>query len=208
VSVRGNRIVHRYDRLQPEERFRLVLEASARDDERERERLVSTCPYGHYRMSDAAYMDRVDASRDMAFAVAIELGPRLAQLRLTGAIRGALPVLVGIGVDVGAAASGGLMPDEVRAVVDESLGKAFNEAESLIRSQAAAALVGFERVCKIEMRLDAGTVLLAHLGPLHVAQLGLEQLEGVKPDRREVADWQETLTRKWRERIRHAALST
>ena len=59
----------------PDERFRRVLEAYARGDDETAAELVESCPMRAYRISDPAYMDRVDASRHLAAAVALEVGP-------------------------------------------------------------------------------------------------------------------------------------
>jgi hypothetical protein len=39
-----------------------------------------------FKIADPAYMDRVDASRELALTVALDLGPRVAQLRLLHAV--------------------------------------------------------------------------------------------------------------------------
>jgi hypothetical protein len=85
--LNGRSLVGRYHELKSEERFRLATAAGARGDEREFERLVSTCPTVRYRMADPAYLDRVEASRDLAVAVALELAPRLAQVRMLDTVR-------------------------------------------------------------------------------------------------------------------------
>ena len=43
---------HLYDRLSPEERFRLKILALARGDKEESERLTATCPRRGYTMYD------------------------------------------------------------------------------------------------------------------------------------------------------------
>jgi hypothetical protein len=88
----GTRLRSRYASLAPEERFRAALEAAARDDFDERESLVATCPEKTYRMPDAAFLDRIDASRDLALAVAVDLGPRLAAARGLDAVREVLHI--------------------------------------------------------------------------------------------------------------------
>jgi hypothetical protein len=199
----GARLAAHYDRLEPEERFRAALEAAAREDYDERGRLVDSCPRLTYEMSDVGFLDRVDASRDMALAVALDLGPRLAQLRLTAAVREALPHAVALGVDFSAAATGddALTPEEVCEIVGETTARAFDAAEAILRSQAAAVLAAFSAVCRDGLGLDPECVLRAHLGPLLVEQLGLDQLDGAKPDREALAAWREMLARKWAERV-------
>jgi hypothetical protein len=79
--LNGKGVSRHYDRLEPGERFRLALEARARGDDRERERLVETAPMRAMRSTDPEYMDR-DTSRGLALAVALDLAPRIVQLRL------------------------------------------------------------------------------------------------------------------------------
>jgi hypothetical protein len=47
-----------YDRLTPEERFRLDVEAMARGDMEESELLTSTCPRRTYNITDWAFSGR------------------------------------------------------------------------------------------------------------------------------------------------------
>lgn len=60
-----------YERLTPEERFRLALEAMARDDEQEMRRLAESCPKKTYAIRDPAFTDLVDASRYLAFGFSL-----------------------------------------------------------------------------------------------------------------------------------------
>ncbi len=64
-----------YGLLTPEERFRLVLEATVRQDETEVGRLTGTCPRYRYTSvrSDPAFTDRIRASRQIAFCVCLML---------------------------------------------------------------------------------------------------------------------------------------
>jgi hypothetical protein len=55
-----------YERLEPDERFRLTLAAVGRGDKQERERLQRTCPRKLYEMADAAVADLVHESREAA----------------------------------------------------------------------------------------------------------------------------------------------
>jgi hypothetical protein len=211
VTVRQNGLVHRYDRLEPHERFRAVMEAAARGDDAERRRLVDTCPILQGRFADPDYIERLDVSENMAMAVAIDLGPRLAKLGMLAAVR-ALPKAVALGVDAAAAGDGGrklgwlpgddgLNPEDVREVVDETLGPLFREAEDQIRSQAAAVYGAFGRVCREEMGVEPQTMLKANLGPLYHEALGLDKLDGAKPDKAALAGWHSLFQRKWRERV-------
>jgi hypothetical protein len=70
-----------YDRLTPEERFRLYIEAIARGDEEEWRNLEKSCPRLVYEMNDRAYEDRVRASEEITVLVCLDLVPRLAKLK-------------------------------------------------------------------------------------------------------------------------------
>jgi hypothetical protein len=70
-----------YDRLTAEERFRLVVEAFAREDEREAERLSTTCPRKAYTMSDLDFSERLRASELIVSHVYAELMEVLSTLQ-------------------------------------------------------------------------------------------------------------------------------
>src|SRR5215216_3514445 len=81
-----------YDRLTPEERFRLVIEAETRGDEEESERLVRGAPRYTYTEADPAYTRRVRASQDVTWAVCLDLLPRLARMQMVRGFSEALPL--------------------------------------------------------------------------------------------------------------------
>jgi hypothetical protein len=85
--MRKGRLDKLYDRFTPEERFRLTLEALARGDEQEAERLSESCPRRTYTMNDAAYGDRMRAGLQITMAICLDLAPRLAKLRMIEAFR-------------------------------------------------------------------------------------------------------------------------
>ena len=79
-----------YDRLTAEERYRLVVEALARGDEQEAERLMNTCPRKTYTMNDLACTERLRASQLITMSVCAELIDMLGMLRLNEAHREAI----------------------------------------------------------------------------------------------------------------------
>jgi hypothetical protein len=79
-----------YDRLSPEERFKLVIEAIARGDETECRNLVKSCPRVLYEMNDMAYEDLVRASEKITTLVCLDLAPRLIKLRMLAGFSGVL----------------------------------------------------------------------------------------------------------------------
>jgi hypothetical protein len=79
-----------YDRLTAEERFRLVIEAFAREDQREAERLSTTCPRKAYEMNDLDFSSRLGASDLIVSHVYAELSDVLSTLRAIEACREAV----------------------------------------------------------------------------------------------------------------------
>jgi hypothetical protein len=79
-----------YDRLTAEERFRLVVEAFAREDQREAERLSTTCPRKAYEMNDLDFTSRLRASDLIVSQVYAELMEVLSTLRAIEAYREAV----------------------------------------------------------------------------------------------------------------------
>jgi hypothetical protein len=70
-----------YDRLTPEERFRLDVLALAREDEEESERLTATCPRRAYTMNDWAFVGRWEAARELAMLAYVDVVRRLDKTR-------------------------------------------------------------------------------------------------------------------------------
>jgi hypothetical protein len=91
--MRKDRLRKFYDRLTPEERFRLYIEAIARGDEEEGRNLEKSCPRLVYEMNDKAYEDRVRASEEITLAVCLDLAPRGTTLKMLMALSDALPGL-------------------------------------------------------------------------------------------------------------------
>jgi hypothetical protein len=80
-----------YDRLTPEERFRLDVEATARGDEEESRRLTEGCPCRTYTMIDLRFSRRWDAARELTMVVLLDLNQHLSKLRMIDALRSVLP---------------------------------------------------------------------------------------------------------------------
>jgi hypothetical protein len=89
VSKKG---LHRhYDRLTPEERFRLDVLAMAREDSRESERLVRSCPRFSYTMNDIGFAERWRSAIEITLRIYVPLGELLAKLRMVDALRVFVP---------------------------------------------------------------------------------------------------------------------
>jgi hypothetical protein len=82
-----------YDRLSPEERFRLDVLALARGDEEESERLTATCPRRGYTMYDWGFIGRWEAARVLAMLAYVDVVRRLDKINTIAAFRGVFPYL-------------------------------------------------------------------------------------------------------------------
>jgi hypothetical protein len=82
-----------YGRLTPEERFRLDLEATARGDERESQKLVETCPRKTYTAVDYGFSGRWLAAGEITHALCLDLCQHLCRLQMLDALTAGLPPL-------------------------------------------------------------------------------------------------------------------
>ena len=80
-----------YDRLTPEERFKLDVDAMARGDTEESRRLVDTCPRLHYRMTDLQFSGRWESALLLCMAALMDLRYTVAKLRMIDAFRVVIP---------------------------------------------------------------------------------------------------------------------
>src|SRR5215204_7127987 len=76
-----------YDRLTPEERFRLKVLALAREDEEESERLTATCPRRDYTMNDWDFVGRWEAAHELAMLAYVDVVRRLDKIGMISAFR-------------------------------------------------------------------------------------------------------------------------
>lgn len=88
-----NGLAKLYDRLTPEERFRLDVEATARGDERESEKLVESCPRRAYTSLDYGFLGRWLASTEITRALCLDLCQHLCRLQMLDALTVVLPTL-------------------------------------------------------------------------------------------------------------------
>ena len=70
-----------YAALTPPERFTLIVEAWARGDTAEADRLEDTCPKLDYRHNDAEFRDRLQRSYTIALLMSVNLQKLLALVR-------------------------------------------------------------------------------------------------------------------------------
>jgi len=184
--VNTNAVARHYDKLKPDERFRLVIEALARDDEQEADRLAAACPRKVYSEIDARYGERIRVSSEIVSAVILDLAPRLGKLRMIEAFREFLPLFLWRGMDVAAMAwldgyaegkNGRRKRDD--KIVEAGFQKALNDAELAtkrvaevmeeLRNAAAAEIKaiweGFTRFSKRELRLEPEIVVSSWFAP-------------------------------------------
>jgi hypothetical protein len=88
-----------YDRLSPEERFRLKILALARGAEEESERLTATCPRRDYTVYDWGFVGRWEAARELALLAYVDVVRRLDKIKMIAAFRGLFPYLSNIWQD-------------------------------------------------------------------------------------------------------------
>ncbi len=89
--MKDNGLGKLYDRLTPEERFKLDVEAMARGDSEESRRLVDTCPRRAYTMTDLQFAGRWDGAIQITMAALMDLRQNTTKLRMIDAFRAVLP---------------------------------------------------------------------------------------------------------------------
>jgi hypothetical protein len=76
-----------YDRLTPKERFKLVVEAEIRGDQKEFRQLIQSAPRYTHEQVDPAYTNLLKVSKELTWTICLDLLPRIP----TCAWRGASP---------------------------------------------------------------------------------------------------------------------
>ena len=203
--MNDRRLARQYGALAPDERFRLAIRATARDDHKEFERLVESCPERVYRQSDAAFVERAEAARLMSLLVIGEIRPafaRLAVLKVSvDMVRRALILGAEAALEsLEALPSDGELAEIYEAVEGEDwLPRAFEEVLGEVLADAAAIWQAFGSVCLEQIGLDPKTVIAGALGPLFIADRSaeLDGLAVVDADEERVAAWRELFARRW-----------
>ncbi|MDP9455592.1 MAG: hypothetical protein CYG60_15430 [Actinobacteria bacterium] len=85
--MKGKGLGRLYDRLTPEERFRLDVEAMARGDREESERLTRTCPRRNYVMNDRGFAGRWQLAIELTLRVYARVAQLLERLHMLEAFR-------------------------------------------------------------------------------------------------------------------------
>jgi hypothetical protein len=89
--MRNNALHRAYDRLTPEERFRLDVLATARGDLEESERLTRTCQRETYTMNHRGYTGRWSGTYEITLRMYVAVGNDLAKLQMVDAFRELVP---------------------------------------------------------------------------------------------------------------------
>jgi hypothetical protein len=89
--MRQNGLGKLYDRLTPEERFRLDVLASARGDAEESELLTRTCQRETYTMNHRGYTGRWTGTYEITLRMYVAVGNDLAKLQMVDAFRELVP---------------------------------------------------------------------------------------------------------------------
>jgi hypothetical protein len=82
-----------YDRLTPEERFRLDVLATARGDKEESEHLTSTCPKRTYTMNEVGFTGRWHGAVELTFINLLDVRASMDKVQMIDAFRVAFPYL-------------------------------------------------------------------------------------------------------------------
>jgi hypothetical protein len=82
-----------YDRLTPEERFRLDVEAMARGDVEESRHLTDTCPRRSYTMHEVGFSGRWHGALELMLMTLLDLRQRMDKVQMIDAFRTALPYM-------------------------------------------------------------------------------------------------------------------
>ncbi|MHB1403920.1 MAG: hypothetical protein ACYCXE_02360 [Thermoleophilia bacterium] len=181
-----------YDQLTPTERFRAVLEAVARDDAEEVDKLIDTCPRFNYRMTDRVYAQLTQQGLILTFVFTLAAPELVTRIRILEAIPSAM--------EIGACLFAyGLLADEkipleVEAVeaMEARLSeqspepKEYSEQYKERINQAVGQLKGlysgFERLCA-EREMEAETLIKTFTGPWADTFFGmLSRYEDIPPD--------------------------
>jgi hypothetical protein len=89
--MRRNGHPHHYDKLTPEERFRLDVLAMARGDVKESELLTRTCPRQTYTMNHRGYTGRWTGTYEITLRMYIAINNELSKLQMIDAFRVLVP---------------------------------------------------------------------------------------------------------------------
>jgi hypothetical protein len=204
MSGKKNGLGKLYDRLTPEERFRLDVLAMARGDAEESEFLTRTCPRHTYTMNDVGFAGRWQAAKELTTLTYMDIAGKVEKLRLIEAF----------GVIVSAysellerEAGDGPPADEEHEGVQVLAREMPERTEELEHSIAISALTvwaAFRGFCAEEMGLEAEALLGALAEPMVERVWELEEIAErlkVEPDLEMVAECAAALRENWQRQL-------
>jgi hypothetical protein len=174
-------LVRHYDKLSPEERFRLDILATARGDLQESERLVGSCPRHTYTMTERGFGGRWTAARNATGGLQVLCAEQLGKLAAVDVMRAMLPYSRALHGNLASEAyatglkAGGLDPDEcadagrLEAAVDECAAFLPEVADRLECAAVAVILElweGYAAFCEESMGVAPEKAAAALVGPL------------------------------------------
>jgi hypothetical protein len=169
-----------YEAFSAHERFALTVEAMARRDDREADRLGDSCPRLTYRAEDSAFRERMRLANTIANRVSLNMRAGLAQIRMAKVFCAHVEKFAGPSLHVAQAAFlYGREYGKWEAGAIETIG--LPDAPTLVDEVAADPELGrqleeLREVSEEAMRKSARTLLDA-VGQLHASDL-LSQWEG------------------------------
>jgi len=199
--MKNKNLTKLYDRLTSEERLRLAIEALARGDDEEIDRLNVSCPYKTYTQTDVAYAIPVKASHDLIQGVCQDLDLARGGLEV---IRSCQLLITTLDKNWLASKTEGEegWVEETREKlqwVSEIL-RICCRGETIIMLKMI--LEGLDHFCKSKFSLDSGTVLKAfaerHWEWLEDLQ---DEIATVEAPPEDVADYEKSLIKEWNIRI-------
>jgi hypothetical protein len=173
-----------YHNLTPKERFQLSLEAMARGDHAEQERLLETCPRVSYIETDAAYTSRMEAIALFVGEFMIDLRPVLAQLQLADGLLerfldGAVPLME-------------------RSPAEREFGELLSITEIVSACRARSMWEAFGAVCEDELGVKADVIAGAIFPEIREEMARHDDLIQLVPrDEKFEAEYREALQENW-----------
>jgi hypothetical protein len=201
-----------FTELSPLERFRLSLEAGARDDFEAADRLWDACPTGTYRQADAAFSGRVRAAELICLAVYADLNYLLGRLHIAEAIGetmlGLIEDAMTDGYFAGYTDAGGNIADMDDETAEESIEtdhRLHDRSErirevirSKLASHAAAIWQGFCLFAREEVDVEPEVLARSFMPPLAEMQAAIAD---VQADEEDVRECHEALSALWEQRL-------
>jgi hypothetical protein len=200
--MKGSRRLDRgYERLRPDERFRLMVAADARGDSAEADRLVGSCPRLTYRSCDRAFRDRYDRAALLTIAVLSELQEIKRRIDVLDAAAYTVRVFFTAAADDAELEAfllnGELQPSVRRAVLKQrgSCRRVYRRLREAAHTEGASLAHAFVLLCRDELGVDPRELALAVAAP----KIGLfDRFVGLSPDHNQVNGLLPELSEAWR----------